>query len=203
MHALRSVLALATVVIALQAGFPASAAPVVPDPSACQTVPQRSLLVLFATPTGATHTADASSPTVPLSGSPADAAMTDTVFATTEAVVACLNAGDYWSLITLVSDDYLMRAFVEGTPADPLATELAPFINALRGCQQCEIAPRTGEDRLAIVAINNIRVLQEDRIAFDLELASPSGANPLHLAVILVAVDDRWVVDAITASGTS
>jgi hypothetical protein len=124
------------------------------------------------------------------------------VIATTHAVVACLNAGDYWSLITLVSDDYLLRTFVDGTPADPLATELAPFINALRGCQQCEIAPRTGENQLAIVAITDIQMLQDGRIGLELELASPSGANPLRMAVILAAFDNRWVVDDITAIPT-
>jgi hypothetical protein len=195
---MRAVLALA-LALTPGVGRPAAAAPVVPDAGECQTVPQRSLVVLFATPVAATAIPQVATPTIPPTGPPADAATIDAVTATTYAVIACYNAGDYWSLVTLVSDDYLRRSFVDGTPTDPLAVELEPFVNAVRGCQQCEIAPREGEDRLAIAAITNPRLLNDGRIGIDLELASPSGANPQRLVAALIAVDDRWLVDEIIA----
>jgi hypothetical protein len=156
-------------------------------------------VVLFATPVSATAMPAAATPVIPAAGPPADAATIEAVTATTRAVIACLNAGDYWSLVTLVSDNYLRRSFVEGKPVDPLALELAPFVKAVRGCQRCTIAPREGEDRLAIAAIANARMLADGRIGIDLTLASPSGANPISMVVVLVAVDDRWLVDEIIA----
>jgi ABC-type proline/glycine betaine transport system permease subunit len=198
MRAVAAVLAALPLALALSRGGLATA-PVLPDASECQTVPQRSLVVLFATPVSATAMPAEATPAIPAAGPPADAATTEAVTATTRAVIACLNAGDYWSLVTLVSDNYLRRSFVEGAPADPLAVELAPFVNAVRGCQQCTIAPRKGEDRVAIVAIANARTLPDGRIGIDLMLASPSGANPARLVVAFVAVDDRWLVDEIVA----
>lgn len=197
MRAVLAILAALPLVLVLR-GRLVAAAPVLPDAVECQTVPQRSLVVLFATPVAANMPA-AATPEIPSTGTPADAATTAAVTATAHAVIACFNAGDYWSLVTLVSDDYLRRSFVEGTPVDPLAMELAPFVNAVRGCQKCTIGPREGEDRLAIAEIANARTLPNGRIGIDLTLASPSGAKILPLVVALVKIDDRWLVDEIIA----
>jgi hypothetical protein len=197
-----AVLVALSLAFALRAAGSAADAPVLPDASECQTVPQRSLVVLFATPSATAATPGAAIPAaVPAGGSPADAATTAAVTATTRAVIACLNAGDYWSLVTLVSDDYLRRSFVEGTPADPLAVLLQPFVNAVRGCQVCTIAPRKGEDRFAIATLADARRFADGRVGIDLTLASPSGRTPLPLFVAFVAAGDRWLVDEITPLG--
>jgi hypothetical protein len=201
MRAVAAALAALPLALALGGGARAAEAPVLPAAAECQTVPQRSLVVLFATPSAPTAAPGAATPAAPPAGPPADAATAAAVTATARAVVACLNAGDYWALVTLVSDDYLRRSFVDGPPADPLAVELAPFVNAVRGCQTCEIAPREGEDRLAIAAIADPRVLADGRVGLDLTLTSPSGANPLPLFVAFVAAGDRWLVDDIVALG--
>ena len=171
--------------------------PVVPAATACQGVPQRSLVELFTPPSAATASSGAATPIVPSTGEPADATAAEAVVQTTQAVVACLNAGDYWSLVTLVSDTYLRRSFVDGPPRDPLARELAPFIEAVRGCKQCTVAPREGEDLLAIATIGAARMLADGRVGVDLTLSDPAGENPLTLFAAFVATDGRWLVDEI------
>jgi hypothetical protein len=187
--------------LALNVGLPklsaTAAAPVLPDASECQADPQRSLVVLFATPVSADATPSSILPPIESVGPPADAETVDAVTETARAVFACLNAGDYWSLITLLSDGYLRRSFVDGAPADPLASDLEPFVKAVRGCEVCEIAPREGEDRLAIAEITNVRVLDDGRIGADLTVTTPSGAMPDWLVVALITSKGRWLVDEI------
>jgi hypothetical protein len=137
--------------------------------------------------------------TAPISseGPPADAETVAAVTATARAIIACLNAGDYSSLMSSLSDDYLRRSFVDGVPTDPLAVDLERFVNAVRGCEECEIDPLEGDDRFAIAAITNVRVLDDGRIGADLTLTNPSGTWSDWLVVAFVASEDRWLVDQI------
>jgi hypothetical protein len=187
--------------LALNVGLPelaaTSAAPVVPDASECQADPQRSIVILFGTPVSAAATPSSMLPPIASAGPPADTETVAAVTATARAVVACLNAGDYLSLMSFVSDGYLRRSFVDGAPTDPLAADLEGFVNALRGCEQCEIDPLEGEDLFAIAAITNLRVLDDGRIGADLTLTNPSGTWSDWLVVAFIASEDRWLVDQI------
>jgi hypothetical protein len=196
--------------LALTVGLPelsaTAAAPVVPDASECQADSQRSVMVLFATPVSADATPIATLPPIASAGPPADAESVAAVTATARAVVACLNAGDFLSLMSFVSDGYLRRSFVDGVPTDPLALDLERFVNALRGCEECEVDPLEGDDRFAIAAITNVRVLDDGRVGADLTLTNPSGTWSDWLVVAFVASEDRWLVDQIIevdSEGTS
>jgi hypothetical protein len=192
-------------VLALLAGFASipggaraqAADPVVPDEEECVGVPQRSLVALFATPDPATPAPDPDAAQVPQVVSPAGGQTEEQLATLTRSVIACLNAGDYWTLITFVSDDYLLRSFSGGEPPDPLAGDLAPFVNAVRGCQQCTIEPRTGDDRLAVLAIGDAWLLDDDRTGFDLTLSNPDGSWTDNLFVAVVRSGDQWLIDQI------
>jgi hypothetical protein len=169
----------------------------VPDASECQADPERSLVVLFATPVAAGATPGAGLPLIESIGPPADSEAVEAITVTTRAVFSCLNAGDQWSLLTLFSDDYLRRSFVDGAPADPVALDLERFVNAVRGCEKCEIVPLEGDELFAIVDITNVRVLDDGRIGADLALSNPSGTWSDWLVVAFVPSEDRWLVDQI------
>jgi len=185
--------------LALTVGLPqwsaTAAAPVVPDASECKADPERSITILFATPVAADATPSVLA--IASSGPPADAETVAAVTATTRAVVACLNAGDFLSLMSSVSDGYLRRSFVDGVPTDPLGVDLGRFVNAVRGCEECEIVPLEEDERFAIAAITNIRVLDDGRIGADLTLTNASGTWSDWLVVAFVAAEDRWLVDQI------
>jgi hypothetical protein len=187
--------------LALTVGVPhwsaAVAAPVVPDASECQADPQRSILILFATPVAVNATPSAIFAPIPSSGPPADAETVAAVGATTRGVVACLNAGDFLALMSSVTDSYLRRSFVDGVPADPLAEDLQRYVNAVRGCEHCEVVPLEEDERFAIAALTNVRVLDDGRIGADLTLTNVSETWSDWLVVAFVASGDRWLVDQI------
>ena len=171
--------------------------PVVPDETECEGVPQRSLVALFTTPVPATPRADATPVAVPQVASPAGEQTGEALTKLARAVVACLNAGDFWTLITFVSDDYLLRSFGNDSHPDPLAQELSPFVNAVRGCQQCTIAPLTGDDRLGILSIGDAWLLDDGRVGYALSLATPDGSQHIDIFVAFVRSGDNWLIDQI------
>ncbi len=168
----------------------------IPAAGECQGDPQRSVAPLFASPP-AQSPATSPTPFVPPAGTPADddaaAAMTTTV----RAVLACLNSGQYFPLLTLVSDDYLRNSFVAGAPADPLAAEIEPFVEALRGCETCEIEPLADDERFGIVAIEQPRLLADGRPAVTIRLATPAAGPVVAAFVAFVPAGDRLLVDEI------
>jgi hypothetical protein len=136
-------------------------------------------------------------PLIASDGPPADAETVDAVTVRTRAVFACLNAGDYMALLSQLSDDYLRRSFVDGTPTDPIAQDLERFVGLVRSCEACENTPLEGEDLFAIEEIANVRMLDDGRIGADLTVTTPSGARPDWLVVAFVPSEDRLVVDQI------
>ncbi len=171
----------------------------VPAAEECQGDPQRSVAVLFATPTAEPEAASPT-PFVPPAGQPADEATAAAMTATIRAVLACLNSGQYFPLLTLVSDDYLRDRFAAGAPADPLSQELAPFVEALRGCETCEIEPRSREERFGIVAIDEPRRLDDGRAAVVLRVSSPAtvaAGQTIAVFVAFVPSGQRLLVDEI------
>ena len=170
--------------------------PIVPDEDECDSVPQRSLVALFTTPEpGASP--EASPAALPDSVGPADEQAQAAIESITRAVVACFNTGDYWTLITFVSDDYLLRSFGAAGPQDPLADELAPFVAAVRGCEVCTIEPRTGNERLAISTIGDGEVLADGRVRCELVLTRPDRSENLYMTVLFVQTETQWLIDQI------
>jgi hypothetical protein len=182
-------IALATPGARAQAGNP-----VVPEEEECEGAPQRSLVALFATPRPATPAPAPDASDIPQVVSPAGSQEWTSL---ARAVLACLNTGDYWTLITFFSDDYLLRSFVEGEPADPVGHDLAPFVNAVRGCEECIIEPRTGNDRLALLAIGEPWLLDDGRTGFDITISNPEGGDAGDFFVACIRADDQWLIDQI------
>lgn len=119
---------------------------------------------------------------------------------TMRAVIACINTGQYFPVLTLVSDDYLRERFLPGAPADPLSEELRPFVDALRGCQTCEIEPLAEDERFGIVAVEQPQRLADGRLSAVLRLSTPEAAATgvvLTAFVAFVPAADRLLVDEI------
>ena len=191
--------------LAVGAVVPSSArgqAPVVvdvPPAELCQGPPQRSVAPLFASPAAGTPTASAMPFAMP-TGQPADAAAAAAMTAAMRAVIACINTGQYFPVLTLVSDDYLRERFVPGAPTDPLSEELRPFVEALRGCQTCELEPLADDERFGIVAVEQARLLDDGRVGAVVRLSTPAAAEAgilLTAFVAFVSVEDRLLVDEI------
>ena len=112
--------------------------PLSPSSPSCRTktnataCPSSSLVALFTTPEPEASPV-ASPAALPDGGAPVDDPTQAAMVTRTRAVSACFNAGDYWALITVFRDDYLLRSFGPAGPMDPLAEELAPFGAAVRG----------------------------------------------------------------------
>jgi hypothetical protein len=174
-----------------------AANPVIPEEDECEGVPQRSLVALFETPGPATPSPGPEAAKVPQVVSPAGTQTSEALAKIARSVIACLNAGDYWTLLTFVSDDYLRRSFTGGEPPDPMAGDLTPFVNAVRGCQECTIEPRIGDDRLALLAIGDAWLLDDERTGFVMTLSSPDGSWTDDLFVAFVRSGDQWLIDQI------
>ena len=187
------------VLLILTVGLPQwsamAAAPVVPDASECHADPQRSIVILFATPIAANATPGPILLPIASSGRDADAATVAAVSATTRAIVSCLNAGDFLALMSSVSDSYLLRSFVKGVPTDPLADDLQRYVNQVRGCQQCDVVPLEDDERFAIAALTNVQVLDDGRIRANLTLTNVSETWSDWLVVAFVASDGQWLLD--------
>ena len=169
----------------------------VPADEECQGDPQRSVVALFSTPEAATPAA-ASTPFAPPVGQPADEATAAAMTATIRAVVACINAGDYFPVLSLVSDGYLRDRFAPGVPTDPLSEELRPFVEALRGCQTCEVAPIPEQERFGIVAVEQPQSLDGGRAGAFVRLSTAADPGAvLSTYVAFVPTGDRLVVDEI------
>lgn len=171
----------------------------IPAPEECQGPAQRSVAPLFASP-AASPAAATPAPFVPPVGEPADQAQVTAMTGTMRAVIACINTGQYFPVLTLVSDDYLRERFLPGAPADPLSEELRPFVDALRGCQTCEIEPLAEDERFGIVAVEQPQRLADGRLSAVLRLSTPEAAATgvvLTAFVAFVPAADRLLVDEI------
>jgi hypothetical protein len=195
-----ALLLIMTFAFPVETAFAQSGQPTVPDEAECAGVPQRSLVALFTTPEpGASPVA--SPEATPASVATADDSTQAALESVTRSVVACFNAGDYWTLITFVSDNYLLRSFGPAGPMDPLAEELAPFVAAVRGCEVCTIAPRTGNDRLAIISVGDGEILADGRVRSDIVLTRADGSANMYLTVLFVQADNQWLVDEVNGIG--
>lgn len=169
-------------------------APAVPPSEACTGDAQRSLLPLFATPVAGAATGEAT-PTAIAAGTPADEATVQGVSQTVRGIIACLNSGDSFTILTLVSDDYLRREFSGAGATDPVSSELEPFVNAMRGCQTCQVQPRPEEERIAVVVGDVASIDEATAVAVVEIMTADLGTGTFQ--GILIKVGDRWVVDRI------
>ena len=126
-------------------------------------------------------------------GEPADRETRAAVLDTVRQLAACLNAGNFLAFGALYTDEYFQRIVeTEG----PLPEEDFAFLTA-------EPEPLPAENQAGILAIVDVRLLPDGRVAglFDLQdpLAEPPG--PARFLYIFVEQDGRWLIDEQTMLG--
>jgi hypothetical protein len=166
------------------------------DPAGCQFAqrPREEILDLWfptvqGTPVAATPAAASGVfPTaVPLPlGAPADA---DTVAAVTQTLrrtMACANAGDYWGLLSLSSDN-LIRYY---RPDAGSREEARRIVDDL-------FPPSSEGQRWRLIAITDISVMDDGRVAAALVSEDPLQGTPGPETQLFFLVQERgrWVLD--------
>jgi hypothetical protein len=168
-----------------------------PDPSACTVEPRpMSFFEQFiGTPSAAQDAAMAAMEEATPDqgfrmpeGEPADQATVDAVLETVRQLGACINAGDFWGrYAALFTEDYFRREF---ETFGPIPEEERAFMAATP-----EALP--AENRVALLAIVDVRTLPDGRVAglFDVQdpFAEPPGPSRFYWE--FVQEDGRWLID--------
>jgi len=189
---IRSMILTLLILLVLHSPLPADAQPTdptgtpeMPAPSEC-TVEPRALPLLAAdasstvTPPSTDFTATPPSQT---ESDPAEPAVVSEVTATVREALACRNAGDFLRAYALVTDEFLLRTFGGAETIDP---EVAAAIEA-------EPVRLRREERLLLVAVSDVRLLADGRVA---ALVTTSGAGEeWRDYLIFVQQGDRWLID--------
>jgi hypothetical protein len=123
-------------------------------------------------------------PTLPERGSPADAATVGLVTATAREAVACHNAGNFPRLSALYSDHYLVAAWGGAAGANLSDEEIAARIEML-----ATPIPVPEEHQLALVAVEDVRVLPDSRV-----LATVINSHG-QSRTIFIKSGDRYLIE--------
>jgi hypothetical protein len=121
-------------------------------------------------------------------GEPADEATVDAVLETVWQLGACINAGDFWGrYAALFTEDYFRREFES---FGPIPEEERAFMAATP-------EPLPAESRVALLAVVDVRILPDGRVAglFDVQdpFAEPPGPSRFYWE--FVEEDGRWLID--------
>lgn len=121
-------------------------------------------------------------------GEPADDATIAAVLETAWQLGACINAGDFWGRYAAVfTEDYFQREFER---FGPLPEEELDFMAATP-------EPLPADSRAALLAVVDVRVLPDGRVAglFDVQdpFAEPPGPSRFYWE--FVEEDGRWLID--------
>jgi hypothetical protein len=121
-------------------------------------------------------------------GEPADQATVDAVLQTVQQLGACINAGDFFGrFAALFTENYFRREFER---FGPIPEEEREFMAATP-------EPLPAENRVALLAIVDVRTLPDGRVAglFDVQdpFAEPPGPSRFYWE--FVQEDGRWLID--------
>ena len=121
-------------------------------------------------------------------GEPADEATVAAVLETVWQLGACINAGDFWGRYAAVfTEDYFRREFER---FGPIPEEEREFMAATP-------EPLPADSRVALLAVVDVRVLPDGRVAglFDVQdpFAEPPGPSRFYWE--FVDEDGRWLID--------
>ena len=163
------------------------------DPALCRVEP-RTAEEIFAlraedAPEGEPY-ADATLKAAPVPlGEPADAETVAAVTATIREAYACTNAGDFGRFAVLLSDAALGRQIgsVEDVTLEIVQSALA------------EIDPRSAADRQRLLAVTDVSVMDDGRVAAFVVDDDPTEPPEGPETEVLIFVEERgrWVVDGI------
>jgi hypothetical protein len=125
-------------------------------------------------------------------GGPVDRAMRQGVLDTIRQVAACINAGNYLALYALYTDAEIAREAM----TDPLSDE------DVESFAQTPV-PLEGEGRAAILAVDELRLLPDGRVAALVDYYDPfqEPPGPARYFFILVNQNGRWLIDEEIALG--
>jgi hypothetical protein len=178
-------------VAAAQDATPAAPAqqPIIPAANQC-TVAPRDIAFLerfLGTPAAAAEATPVDPATFQMpEGTEPDRATRQGVLDTIRQAAACLNAGNYLAFLALYSEDFLGRQNL----LDPLEEEdLAIFSTTP--------VPLEGDNRFAILAIVDVRVLPDGRVAALVDIRDGFQVPPVpaRILYILVEQEGRWLID--------
>jgi hypothetical protein len=170
--------------VAVTANAQATPTPDVPPAELC-TVPAPSLdrlnAVILAPDASPVPTR---TPGVVPAGEPADPATAAAVTAVVRELTACHNAGELLRAYGLYSDAYLRRLFnrqggFTQTNDDSLAT------------------PQPAADRIAILAIENVRLLEDGIVGATVTMRYPDIPVRKTFFFTFITIDGRWLIDGI------
>lgn len=170
----------------------------VPRPEECQVTPRESdaLVSALGTPGAATPAA----PTAALEselpqGDPVDDATVTAVTETTRQFVACINAGDTFRSLAVVTDDFLRQQLGGLTPS---VEELAELEAQLAAAAAASPVALDGPNQGGLVAVRDARRLPNGRVgALVMVEAAGLDAPPDTAFFLFVETDGRWLIDDI------
>lgn len=170
----------------------------VPGPDECIVAPRgaAALVSILATPTAATPEAPPRTSEADLrQGESVDEATTDAVSATTRLFVACINAGDTFRSLAVVTDTFL-RAQLGGLT--PTAEQLAALEAQLAAAVAASPVALDAANQGALVEVGDARRLPDGRVgARAVVAAAATGAPPDTAIFVFLEVEDRWLIDDI------
>jgi hypothetical protein len=155
---------------------------------------------------GPTPVAARGTPPAWLAGAPADPATAQAVAAAMREALACVNGGNYLAVAALVTDDYLRFWLREAAQRRIAASAFDPRSLGPIGRRASwvgspadflsEPAVATAGDRVALVAVRDVRLLADGRVGALVETADPThaprGATDI---VVFVEAGGRYLID--------
>lgn len=172
----------------------------VPRPDECRVTPREpnALVTVLGTPTAAAPQA----PIAPVeselpAGNPADEATLAAVTETTRQFVACINAGDTFRSLAVVTDDFLRRQLGGRTPTEEQLAELESQLTAAAAASPVAL---DGANRGGLVAIRDARRLPDGRVgALVVVEAAGLDAPPATAFFSFVETEGQWLIDDIVS----
>ncbi len=115
------------------------------------------------------------------------------VSATAREYVACFNAKAPAQQLALFTDAYLGRQLA-GNLGQPYPDAVATAAAIIATATAVAATPET-PDETAILAIQDIRVLQDGRAAATLVVDLPDPISTPAFALVFAQIGDRWLID--------
>lgn len=169
----------------------------VPAPSECQVVPRdaAALVSILATPPAATPEAPgAASAADLLQGEAVDEATRTAIADTTRQFVACINAGDRFRSLAVVSDAFLRQQLGGLTPTED---QLAALESQLAAAAAASPVALEAASQGGLVEVGEARRLPDGRVGAVVVVAAAGAGTPSEAVFLFLESDGRWVVDEV------
>jgi hypothetical protein len=170
----------------------------VPGPEECRVAPRdaAALVSILATPTAATPEAPTVSSATDLpQGEPVDEATLAAISETTRQFVACINAGDTFRSLAVVTDGFLRQQLGGLTPTEE---QLAALEEQLTVAAAASPIALEAASQGGLVEIGDVRRLADGRVGAVVVVGAAGAGTPPDTAFfVFLEADERWLVDEI------